>query len=66
MSAAEIIEQIKALPPDEQAVVADFVTKTTTSTAGESTVRYMDDATFRAAKERVFEIHQELFRRLAQ
>jgi hypothetical protein len=65
MSAAEIIEQIKALPREEQRQVFSFV-RSAEAEPVEPKVQYMDMATFRAAKERVFEKHSELFRRLAQ
>ena len=29
-------------------------------------VRYMDDATFKKASDKVFKVHKELFRKLAQ
>ena len=65
MSAVEIIEQIKSLPPAEREQVAAFI-RETDAQGGEAGVRYMDKATFRAAKKRVFETHEELLRRLAQ
>ena len=65
MSAVEIIEQIKALPREEREKVADFLSQMDVP-SGEAAVRYMDKATFRAAKERVFKTHEELLRRLAQ
>lgn len=66
MSAAEIIEQIKSLPPQERDTVAEYVREASKTAPQSPEVRYMDEATFRAAKERVFEKHAELFRRLAQ
>jgi len=68
MSAAEIIEQIKALPLEEQREVFSFVReveKESASTSGQS-VRYVDDQTFDAVVERVFERHDELFKKLAE
>jgi hypothetical protein len=38
----------------------------TAQKAGASGVRYTDDATFRKAAEKVFKVHDELFRKLAQ
>jgi len=38
----------------------------TASKAGGTGVRYMDDATFRKAADKVFKVHHELFRKLAQ
>ncbi|MBM3835091.1 MAG: hypothetical protein FJ403_17820 [Verrucomicrobia bacterium] len=66
MSALEVIEQIKALPPEEQAVVKDFVREMETKASSSSDVRYMDDATFAVAKEQVFSKHAELLSRLAK
>lgn len=68
MSAAEIIEQIKALPLEERKQVFSFVReveKESVSTSGQD-VRYADDQTFDAAVERVFEQHAELFKKLAE
>jgi hypothetical protein len=69
MSAAEIIEQIKALPLEEQREVSQFVrahVDTKSEAAGATGVRYADDETFNAAVERVFERHEELFKKLAE
>jgi hypothetical protein len=68
MSAAEIIEQIKTLPPREQEAVFDFVRQADAS-RGEpqrAEVRYVDDQSFEEAAARVFETHDELFKRLAK
>ncbi|HSI15498.1 MAG TPA: hypothetical protein VK961_25865 [Chthoniobacter sp.] len=68
MSAAEIIEQIKALPLEEQREVFSFVReaeKESASVNGQG-VRYVDDRTFDVAVERVFEQHSELFKKLAE
>ena len=63
MSAAEIIEQIKFLPPEERDRVVEFV-----QTLGSQpfTVRHMDEDTFKAASDKVFEKYDDLLRRLAQ
>ena len=37
-----------------------------TAKTGNTGVRYMDDATFRKAADKVFKVHDELFRKLAQ
>jgi hypothetical protein len=68
MSAAEIIEQIKTLPPGEQEAVFDFLRQTDVS-HGEpqnAEVRHLDGQTFEDAAARVFETHDELFKRLAK
>jgi hypothetical protein len=63
MSAAEIIEMIKKLPPEEKAEVIAFARS---GDAGPAAIRYASDAEFdRAAKSVVAENH-ELLRRLAQ
>jgi hypothetical protein len=65
MSADEIIEQIKALPPSEREKVFAFFRELNTR-ADARVVRYMDDKTVTAAKEHVFATHEDLLRRLAQ
>lgn len=62
MSAAEIIELIKKLSPEERAqVVAFFKTE-----PARREVKYISDEGFEAAAKEVFEDHKELFRRLAE
>lgn len=65
MSATEIIEQIKTLPHEEQRQVFAFVRDAETPREPAS-VRYADHKSFREAADRVFEKHDELFRRLAE
>lgn len=61
MSAAEVIEQIRALPKAEQALVAKFVL---TELPGDvPRTRVMDDKTFEAASEEVFTEYRELLSR---
>ena len=62
MSAAEIIKEIKALPPQEQAQIVEFVKE---MDGGQSAVSYMDKETFEAAADKVFTKHSELLRKLA-
>ena len=62
VSAAQIIEEIKALPPAERTQVIEFVTQLNQ----QPEVRYMDKETFRAAADEVFAKHGELLRRLAE
>jgi hypothetical protein len=71
MNAAEIIEMIKKLPPEERAEVLAFIQREREPTAVEEPaeerkVRYMplDDA--KQIAEGVFDRHSELFRKLAQ
>lgn len=63
MSAAELIEQIKALPPSEREIVRHFLNEVVAS--GEA-VKHGEDDQFNEAAARVFEKHDELLRRLAQ
>ena len=62
MSASEIIEQIKTLSPRERDEVAEFIRTLNDS----QEVRYADKETFATAATRVFDTHDELFRRLAK
>lgn len=64
MSALEIIEQIKALPPEEKAVVADYVRQIDTPNASEAS--YMEASAFKTAKESVLIKHAELLSKLAK
>lgn len=65
MSATEVIELIKKLPPEEQAVVRDFVAG---QVAGEIESASRESDTERALRigRGYVERHPELFRRLAQ
>lgn len=65
MSAAEIIEMIKKLPPKEKAEVCDYF-RSELEPSGEKAVRYMSDEKFNEVAPKVFEKHRELLRRLAQ
>ena len=58
MTALEVIDQIKALPPEERAKVIEFVHAATTGEAG--------DTAFANAAKWVFEEHRELMRKLSQ
>ena len=66
MSAAEIIEMIKKLPPEERAEVNEFVKAEEVAPEAERTVRSMSDEKFAEVVPKVFEKHRELLRRLAQ
>jgi hypothetical protein len=67
MSAAEIIELIKKLPPEERAEVVAFArNEPATAPAQERTIRYVSDEKFAEVEPRVFEKHADLLRRLAQ
>jgi hypothetical protein len=66
MTAAEIIELIKKLPPEERAEVHDFVLNGQMVAEGDRKVRYLTDEKFAEVMPKVFEKHHELLRRLAQ
>ena len=65
MSAAEIIELIKKLPPEERAEVIAYA-RNGTFEQGERTIRHATDEEFDRAKKKVFTENRELLRRLAQ
>lgn len=65
MSAAELIEQIKALPPAELEIVREFLLNGQVRSE-QAEARYVSDEGFDQAAGRVFEKHDELLRRLAQ
>ena len=67
MSAAEIIEQIKAMTPAQQAEVAAFLRGLESSVVREdSGVRYISKDEARELSPPIFEENAELFRKLAQ
>ena len=63
MSAQEIIEQIKALPPSDKAKVLDFVRNEST---GEKDIRYATPGEAKAAGDAVVKQFDSVFRKLAQ
>jgi hypothetical protein len=65
VSVAELIEQIKALPPAELETVRRFLLNSEPPLAA-GAVKYLDPEEARVIGEKVMEKHQELFRRLAQ
>jgi len=66
MSAAEIIEQIKALPAEEQSEVAEFVRELAAAKPQSHEVRYISVEEAKVIGDRIFENNAELFRKLAQ
>lgn len=64
MSAQEIIEQIKALPPRDKAAVVEFTRTLDASPNGG--VRYVDESEAERLSKKIFDEHEELFRKLAQ
>jgi hypothetical protein len=65
MSAVEIIEQIKALPHEEQRKVFEFMRDASGSESA-LRIRFATDAQAREASAAVVEQFPEVFRRLAQ
>jgi hypothetical protein len=65
MSAAEIIELIEKLPPEEKAEVFAFLEKKKADRT-EPGVRHLPQADAERFAERIFKDHSELFRKLAQ
>jgi len=65
MSAAEIIEQIKALPREEQRRVFDFVKDAQTNPAAAG-MRFASDEQASEAGDAVVAEYPEVFRRLAE
>jgi hypothetical protein len=63
MTAREVIDYIKTLPPQERSKVVDFVHEMTTQ---ESPVKHADNAAFTEAAKWVFGEHTELMRKLSQ
>jgi hypothetical protein len=67
MSAAEIIELIKKLSPEEKAEVLDFARKSESGDqVSERKINFVSDADFDKAAADVFKKHSDLLRRLAQ
>ena len=66
MSAAELIEQIKILPPGELEKVRNFLLEGAPRAQAEQEVKYMDRESARKVGEKVMEKHDELLRKLAQ
>ena len=67
MSAAELIEQIKALPPEEIEQVRQFLLNGNSSSAGASgSVKYLDREEAAKLGRKVMEENEDLLRRLAQ
>ena len=66
MSAAEVIEMIKRLPPEERAEVIAFTLGESAATPLVDAPEYLPQAEAERVAERVFAENHELFRRLAQ
>ena len=66
VTAEEIIEQIKALPAEERAVVLEFINTLDTSVSEPPSLQFIDLKSVQAVAEKIFNEHEELFRKLAQ
>jgi hypothetical protein len=64
MTAHDVIEQIKALPPEERAMVVGFIQKLETTKPRGAV--YADDKAFDDAAKWVFQEHAELMKKLSQ
>ncbi len=62
MTARVVIEQIKALPPEEQAKVIDFLEEV----KAVGRVRTMKPEMFEESSQRVFDRHSELMQKLSR
>ena len=62
MTAHEVIDQIKSLPPDERAKVVGFIH----DIESERTERTLDAGTFEQSSKQVFDRHAELMNKLSQ
>ena len=62
MTAYEVIDQIKSLPPEERAKVVGFVHEM----ESESLARTLDAGTFEQSAKQVFDQHAELMQKLSQ
>jgi len=62
MNAHEVIDQIKALPPEEKAKVIGFIHQMESSEQD----RTMDQKTFEQSAKQVFERHAELMHKLSR
>jgi hypothetical protein len=65
MNAAEIIEQIKRLPPEEKKEVREFLNGESVD-SGEPSVQYIPRADLERSAKEIFKKHETLFRKLAQ
>jgi hypothetical protein len=65
MSAQEVIEQINALPPEEREEVVNYVREQPTSPAAAAPAEQARP-NWRVIMNKIFDEHDELFRKLAQ
>ncbi len=65
MSAAEIVEMIEKLPPEQKAEVYALLEQRKPREM-ERKIRYVSDEKFAEVAPKIFDQHRELFRRLAE
>jgi ABC-type cobalamin/Fe3+-siderophores transport system ATPase subunit len=66
MSALEIIEQIKALPKEEQAAVVQFIHHLEAAASSAKGIHFATPEEAEAAGDKVMRQYAEVFRKLAQ
>ena len=66
MSASEVIEMIKKLPPNDRREVVEFLVESQKSDEGERQVRTASSEAFESAVGEVFNKYDNLLRKLAQ
>jgi hypothetical protein len=69
MSAREIIAQIDALPPEEKAILFDYVRRAEAKCAaicGKKEIRYATESEFERVNDEVFTKHAPLLKKLAE
>ena len=66
MSAQEVIEQIKALPPQERARVVDFMHRLEAVSEATDDTHHIDRTTLEVSAEQIFDRYDGLFQKLAK
>lgn len=66
MSAAEVIERIKTLPPEELEIVREFLRNGAGDSPSSPAPKYIDRESARQLGAKVMEENADLFRKLAQ
>ena len=66
MSAQEVIDQIRTLPPAEKEKVLEYLHQDEARPEMPGTVQYIDRPTLEKSAKQVFDHHNELFKKLAQ
>ncbi|MHB8523032.1 MAG: hypothetical protein ACYDH9_20060 [Limisphaerales bacterium] len=66
MTARDVIEQIKTLPPEEKAVVMDFLRQLEGAADQPPSVGHVDRSKLESSAKQVFKRYDGLFRKLAK